>query len=534
MVSVSIRWLTDLPYQLANSNLKVQEISFSKLSVKRILFSSVILSLSLFSTIYLTTGRTIHHPKLEQVILLLLAIWWLTGFISGKFKSVRNKNIYYSIGPVIKSNLFFLLCLSASYYFFQLDNFGRQIIFGTIIIFSFIEITVFLLYFMKNSSLKPSVNFRPLIYLNDQQAEKSENKLKVNKKICRCLYNGNQFGNNDLNDFVNKYFQCNNENCSPNCLLFLSTKKTENFQHINDSSQQLIINLESINNMLSINRIFLTMRKKLKSDGMLVGSFSPLEEDYNRLRSKMPKFLYTLISPLHFLIFRIIPKMPVLGTIYDFLTQGRNRLLSKAEVYGRLSYCGYQLLDTLLHNHRIYFIADIKKEISDELSPSYGPIVKLKRMGLDGRIISIYKFRTMHPYSEFIQKDIFMSNQLNITGKINNDFRITTWGKVLRKLWIDEFPQIYNWLRGDLSLVGVRALSLHYFSLYPRKLQVLRTKLKPGLIPPYYADMPKNFNQIVDSEMIYLEKKIKRAFFTDLEYFLKALNNIIFKGARSQ
>ena len=115
----------------------------------------------------------------------------------------------------------------------------------------------------------------------------------------------------------------------------------------------------------------------------------------------------------------------------------------------------------------------------------------------------------MHTYSEFIQKEIYERNHLDSFGKIDDDFRITNWGKIMRKLWIDELPQLYNWLRGDLTLVGTRALSEHYLSLYPTDLQKLRLQFKPGLVPPYYVDMPKNFDEIIESERKYLEKKFR-------------------------
>ena len=145
---------------------------------------------------------------------------------------------------------------------------------------------------------------------------------------------------------------------------------------------------------------------------------------------------------------------------------------------------------------------------SNEQNPSYGPLIKLKRIGLDNKVIEIYKFRTMHPYSEFVQEDLVLNNKLKNTGKINNDYRLTSWGIIFRKLWIDELPQIYNWLKGDINLIGVRALSLNYFSLYPEKLQEMRIKVKPGLIPPFYADLPSNFEEIIISEEI-LNTKIK-------------------------
>jgi len=94
--------------------------------------------------------------------------------------------------------------------------------------------------------------------------------------------------------------------------------------------------------------------------------------------------------------------------------------------------------------------------------------------------------------------------------------------------------QIVNFFQGDLNLVGVRALSQHYFGLYPEDLQDLRTQFKPGLVPPYYADMPKTFEEIIESERHYLKTKQKHPFVTDIKYFFKASYNILFKHARSQ
>ena len=140
----------------------------------------------------------------------------------------------------------------------------------------------------------------------------------------------------------------------------------------------------------------------------------------------------------------------------------------------------------------------------------------------------------MYPFSEFIQKDVFEENNLDASGKFLNDFRITSWGRILRKYFIDEIPQLYNWLRSDISLVGVRAISKHYYSLYPKELQELRINFKPGLIPPYYADMPTTFDEIVESEVRYLQKKKEKPIITNMIYFVKALINIIFSGARSK
>jgi lipopolysaccharide/colanic/teichoic acid biosynthesis glycosyltransferase len=93
---------------------------------------------------------------------------------------------------------------------------------------------------------------------------------------------------------------------------------------------------------------------------------------------------------------------------------------------------------------------------------------------------------------------------------------------------------ILNLLKGDMKLVGVRPISKHYFSLYSPELQELRTKVKPGLLPPFYADMPKTLDEIQASELKYLNMCIKRgALITDTIYLWKIFVNIVFKRARS-
>jgi lipopolysaccharide/colanic/teichoic acid biosynthesis glycosyltransferase len=92
---------------------------------------------------------------------------------------------------------------------------------------------------------------------------------------------------------------------------------------------------------------------------------------------------------------------------------------------------------------------------------------------------------------------------------------------------------LMNLLRGDIKLVGVRPLSNQYFELYTEELRAKRIRTKPGLIPPFYADMPKTLDEIQSSEDRYLEAHFRRPFRTDWKYFWKAAYNIVVKKARS-
>jgi len=84
-----------------------------------------------------------------------------------------------------------------------------------------------------------------------------------------------------------------------------------------------------------------------------------------------------------------------------------------------------------------------------------------------------------------------------------------------------------------MIIVGVRPLSKHYFNLYTDELKNKRVQFKPGLVPPFYADMPKTLNEIMSSEEKYLDAYAKNPIKTDIGYFFRAFYNILFKRARS-
>ena len=229
-----------------------------------------------------------------------------------------------------------------------------------------------------------------------------------------------------------------------------------------------------------------------------------------------------------------MPKIKAFQFLYFFVTKGRRRVLSRAELLGRLCSCGFEIVEEVEIENKLYFAVKKVKEAEKVVNPSYGPLFGMKRIGKEGKQIIVYKLRTMHPYSEYLQEYIYKRNYLQEGGKFADDFRISTLGKILRKFWIDELPMIYNLFNGDMKLIGVRPLSRHYLGLYTEELKELRKKVKPGLVPPFYADLPKTLEEIQESEKRYIISYQKAPFTTDLRYFTKAMVNIIFKKARSK
>jgi exopolysaccharide biosynthesis polyprenyl glycosylphosphotransferase len=105
-----------------------------------------------------------------------------------------------------------------------------------------------------------------------------------------------------------------------------------------------------------------------------------------------------------------------------------------------------------------------------------------RRVGLNKRTFSLVKFRTMCTDAERRQATLEGLNEANgPVFKIANDPRVTRVGRFLRRTSIDELPQLWNVLRGDMSLVGPRPLPLRDVSRFNEALQRKRFSVKPGL-----------------------------------------------------
>jgi lipopolysaccharide/colanic/teichoic acid biosynthesis glycosyltransferase len=313
----------------------------------------------------------------------------------------------------------------------------------------------------------------------------------------------------------------------------LSTTTVFNVQTLEGEGLKNLVNVQKINDIRYINKFFEAVNNLLPDGGVFIGCAETMEERRLRILRKFPKPLAYPYYFFDFLVKRVLPKTRLTRKVYFMVTGGRNRVISLPEVLGRLFSCGFEVVRHTEIDNQLWFIARKVKEPAFNEYATYGPFIKLNRLGREGKNIKVYKLRTMHPYSEYLQNYVYQMNALAVGGKFKDDFRVTSWGKLFRKLWLDELPMLINWLKGDLKLVGVRPLSAHYLGLYTEELRNRRLNFKPGLIPPFYVDMPKTLDEIMASESRYLESYEKAPFRTDFEYFFKALHNIFIKRARS-
>lgn len=283
------------------------------------------------------------------------------------------------------------------------------------------------------------------------------------------------------------------------------------------------------------NQIFQQIREHLPTNHFFAFKVATAENIKTNILAKYPLWIFWIYYPFHFLGCRVLPKLKGLRKISRLI--GIPVDMSKSEIMGRLIYQGFKVEQIHETDKETFFIAKRHESYNPSEScpvPSEGIVFTMKRCGKNNKPITVYKFRSMHPYAEYAQEYLHQTNGLDEGGKFRNDFRVSTGGRLLRKYWIDEIPMIVNLLKGDIKLIGVRPLSEHYFSLYPPEAQSVRTRHKPGLLPPFYADLPKTFDEIVASEVRYLEAYEKEPLKTDFIYLGRILKNIFIKKARSK
>ena len=160
-------------------------------------------------------------------------------------------------------------------------------------------------------------------------------------------------------------------------------------------------------------------------------------------------------------------------------------------------------------------------------SPGASPIYWHERVGKNGEKFKLYKFRSMVPNAENMLGGLLDKNEM--TGpafKIKDDPRITKIGRFIRKTGIDEFPQLWNVLKGDMSLVGPRPPLPREVEMYNEH-QMKRLSVMPG-ITCYWQVQPKR-NSLTFDEWLELDLKYisKRCLLTDLVILFKTVGAVL-------
>lgn len=187
----------------------------------------------------------------------------------------------------------------------------------------------------------------------------------------------------------------------------------------------------------------------------------------------------------------------------------------------------------LLVSAPIWMIAWVGVRVCSPGAPAF---YSQKRAGRYGRPFKMWKFRTMVPDADKLLDQIKCDHGNQMDGpvfKLDNDPRIFRFGAWLRKLSIDELPQLLNVVRGEMSLVGPRPLPLYEVEAFEKSEHRRRLSVKPGITCEWQAggrNKITSFEQWVEMDLEYIDNW---SFWLDIKLLLKTIPAVIFgRGAK--
>lgn len=160
-------------------------------------------------------------------------------------------------------------------------------------------------------------------------------------------------------------------------------------------------------------------------------------------------------------------------------------------------------------------------------SPGASPIYTQYRVGKNGRVFKFYKLRSMVPEADQMLNSLLDQNEMEGPAfKISNDPRITRVGRVIRKTCIDELPQLWNILKGDMSFVGPRPPLPREVEQY-NDFQRNRLSVVPGLTCYWQIQPNRNsltFDKWLELDLKYIEERNVK---TDLMIIFKTVGAVL-------
>ena len=507
-------------------------------------FDLVILIIAFLITAWIEPGtKRVVLPSHEMPFIYLALIWIVTSSVAGKYKLDFKQPFGNLAFTMTFANLIVLGIASVLVILFQFFDVNRFVLFGTIAIasgFEFFMISVLSIDNKLGRLAKNELKEAESAVAKKLEAIQPERTTQKpdNQQDQHPLMSDDEF--NRIKEFVaTKIGQeafnyiCSHISPRSTWVKTMSIHELLSVLTLPFSNYSGIINIRKINHLYGINNTLSAINQKLNTEGLFIGCVETYQSRKRRHKEDYG-ILYYLLEPFDFLIKRVFPRFKTTRKIQNMLRIKVSRAISLTETLGRVVMNGFEIVDYKEIDHIVWFVC---KKVAEpkKATQNYGLIFKKSCAGKNGKIIHVYKMRTMHPYSEYLQAYLIKNHGYSDEGhgKIRNDFRISKWGKFMRATWIDEMPQFLNVLKGEMCIVGVRPIRPARLEEFPEDIRVLRQKFKPGCIPPYVSLLMGDEEGNIAAERIYLEEKQKSPHWTDIKYLVKGLYNMFTRKIKS-
>ena len=257
--------------------------------------------------------------------------------------------------------------------------------------------------------------------------------------------------------------------------------------------------------------------------------FSPLRSQYD----KIARIVELAEAQGIVLRFGIDPFSLKIGrSVVDQVGDVAVSMVQTGSMYGQTALGVKTVLDFLVAACLLLLLSPLMLAVAVLIKwQSPGPVLFVQqRIGLNKRRFMIYKFRTMREDAVQLQKGLEQLNELDGPAfKMKNDPRITALGKRLRITSIDELPQLFNVLKGDMSLVGPRPLPVRDFEGFEHDIHRRRFSVKPGITCLWQISGRSNisFDKWMELDMNYIDHW---SIWLDLKILLKTIPAVLSKS----
>ena len=254
--------------------------------------------------------------------------------------------------------------------------------------------------------------------------------------------------------------------------------------------------------------------------------FSPLRSQYDRIAAIIE------IAEAQGIIIRFGSNpfaLKIGRSVVDQVGDVALSTIQTGSMYGHPSLGAKTVLDFVISAVAVLLLSPLLAVVAILIKKdSPGPVLfAQERLGLNKRRFRIYKFRTMRQDAEQIQSELEDKNEMDgPVFKIKDDPRITPFGKWLRNSSIDELPQLFNVLKGDMSLVGPRPLPVRDFNGFNSDIHRRRFSVKPGITCLWQISGRNNisFDKWMELDMNYIDHW---SFWLDLKILIKNIPAVL-------
>jgi len=398
----------------------------------------VILAISFLAMVWTKPASLSHYLPSHSIFFAILAIIWIiVSLVNGKMHRGKIINFNSLFNRVIGSNVISLSITALLMYTFRDYDYSRIIVLGTAVMATFFELVIGSVY----------IAYRKASLQDYEEYEKYKSYHKPSEYDLVSGINGNGKHKGPATQVHPGIISSIEKEAGPEMATaiinmtgqkltgrtaVLSTTTIFNIESLPENKYTYIINLHKINDINKLDDFIESVNEKLDEKGYFFCCVETKDQRKKRLLKKYPPVINYIFYSFDFLVKRILPKLKLTRPLYFFLTHGNNSVISRAEALGRLSRGGFRIRqESFIGNH---LCIEAKKTGAPfpQNGNIYGPLIALPRVGKEGKLIKVYKLRTMHPYSEYIQDYVYRLHDLQDGGKFKNDLRITSWGAYCR------------------------------------------------------------------------------------------------------